>query len=291
MYFWLYYEVWILQAYVLALYVDSVLTLRIRINKYLAAFLCTVFYMITSYFKLRTSGTDMHPGYHLANVAGILGIIYYIVLMHRDRMRNKIICIVMYYALMFLSASVMSLLIYEKDSSFIVDFDSIIDLEKFAVTNMASVVFIIFGTILYNFYINKRLIKKINFGMCILAVSQIITLKFLWSAEFIENYMAVNIISMVGLFIGYLSDILLFFIIESESEQENLQREIRTVRQAMELESIRYEVLCEKRQELANLRHDYNNQLVVVQLLLDGGNEKEAQDIISGLRSLVNTGK
>ncbi|MCM1307734.1 MAG: hypothetical protein NC223_03965 [Butyrivibrio sp.] len=180
----------------------------------------------------------------------------------------------------------MSLLVYESDSSFTVDFNSIVDLLRFTIVNISDVVFFLFLTVPFCTLINKRITKKINMtGIILLCINQFIMLKFLWSVEFIEAYLAVNLISMLGIFAGYLADIVLFFVIESESEQEYFLSEINMVRRAMELEGVRYEALYERQQELAKLRHDYNNQLIVVQLLLESGNEAEAREIAVELKS------
>ncbi|MCM1308683.1 MAG: hypothetical protein NC223_08805 [Butyrivibrio sp.] len=89
MYFWIYYAVWILQAYALGMCIDVMLTPRIK-NKYLSALVFTSALAFTSYFKLKTTETDMQTAYQLANVVSVLIMLYFVVLMHKDRMSLQI---------------------------------------------------------------------------------------------------------------------------------------------------------------------------------------------------------
>ncbi|MCM1307733.1 MAG: hypothetical protein NC223_03960 [Butyrivibrio sp.] len=287
MYFWIYYAVWILQGYALALYMDSMLTPKLK-NKYISALVCTLFLLFTSYFKLRSIQTDRQTVYQLANVLGILIGIYYIILMHKDSIPKRIICVFIIYGMVLLAGAAMSLLVYEKDSSFSVNFDSTVDLLSFIAVNMCGVIFISFTAVIFCIY-NKKFSQKFVWGIALFVISQFIILKIFWSAEYIKDYFVVNLISILGIFAEYSADIVLFFVIESEGEQESMRRDIQAVRHAMELENVRYEVLYERQQELAKLRHDYNNQLIVVQLLLESGNGAEAREIAAELRIRLRT--
>ncbi len=97
----------------------------------------------------------------------------------------------------------------------------------------------------------------------------------------------INVGSYIGLFLCVLSDITLFFILMNQSEKEHLERQLIEKEQLRALETMRFEELESKREELSKFRHDYHNQLTTALLLEEQGNCEVAKEMIGQLRKRV----
>ena len=76
----------------------------------------------------------------------------------------------------------------------------------------------------------------------------------------------------------------------SQEKKTALEEELRETRHAMELEQSHYHKLEQKREELAKIRHDFNNQLASISQLVRTGEEGVAEDMIQTLaKEIVET--
>lgn len=77
-----------------------------------------------------------------------------------------------------------------------------------------------------------------------------------------------------------------FALLANTLAQERLaeqEQELRNLRHTMELERNYYQMVDEKREELARIRHDFNNQLAAIGQLFRTGAEDDAQKMIAHL--------
>lgn len=75
---------------------------------------------------------------------------------------------------------------------------------------------------------------------------------------------------------------LLYYVIELERKTE-LEAELRDIHYTMELEQSHYRAVEARREELAKIRHDFNNQLAAISALLQSGDRADAQTMLSQL--------
>lgn len=75
---------------------------------------------------------------------------------------------------------------------------------------------------------------------------------------------------------------LLFYTIRQEQKAE-LEAELEAVRHTLELEQAHYEMVEERREELAKIRHDFNNHLAAISRLVRSGQKNDAQELIRRL--------
>lgn len=285
MYFWQCYAVWMLQAYMIGASIEMLLTPRIKRNKWLCALFFASVYAIPSYFKLATTGTDNQILYQISNMVGFFWVPVYIFFGHRDKAKEKLLCFAVMLISMFITYWLFTQIIKLNNiGNFFVDFDSAVYFREFLIVNGFQTVTLFFFAFLVKAYNNKDSIKKHSLRLSLFALSQLIVLYFLTSLSSLPDYSYVNMTSSYGVFGGYMADLILIFIMDRQSEQETVRRELRMLQKKMELDKIQYEALQLRRQALAKLRHDYNNQLIVVQLLLESGNESEAYEISFGLK-------
>ncbi len=75
---------------------------------------------------------------------------------------------------------------------------------------------------------------------------------------------------------------------EAQNEKQEAKEEARKLQQAMELEKVRYEQIEARREEMAKLRHDYNNVITSVMYLIENGKTDEARKIMKDLSERIN---
>lgn len=75
---------------------------------------------------------------------------------------------------------------------------------------------------------------------------------------------------------------LLYYVVSLEKKAE-LEKELQDIHYTMELEQAHYRTIQERREELARIRHDFNNQLAAVSLLIQSGENHDAQNMIRQL--------
>lgn len=90
-------------------------------------------------------------------------------------------------------------------------------------------------------------------------------------------------------FITLLFATLMLFL--SQSEKREAQAEVQKLQQVMELEKLHYEQIEARREEMAKLRHDYNNVITSVMHLIETGKTDEAGNVIEDLAERISRTK
>lgn len=88
---------------------------------------------------------------------------------------------------------------------------------------------------------------------------------------------------ILGILISMIASLVLLVYTISQEKKTALEEELRETRHAMDLEQYHYREVELRRDELAKIRHDFNNQLASVSQLIRVGNESSAQDVIKAL--------
>ena len=110
----------------------------------------------------------------------------------------------------------------------------------------------------------------------ILPIGQLITLySFMFSTW--------SILWFLGVFIALIADLVLLVYTISLENKTALEEELRETRHVMELEQSHYREVEQRREELARIRHDINNQLASIGQLIRMGEEVHAQEMIADL--------
>ena len=88
--------------------------------------------------------------------------------------------------------------------------------------------------------------------------------------------------------LGSGSVMVLLYYITSLEEKDTLKEQVRELRHTMELEQAHYRTVEERREELARIRHDFNNHLSAIGRLMDDGEVHDAQRMIALLRKNIS---
>lgn len=119
-----------------------------------------------------------------------------------------------------------------------------------------------------------RSLQAKHFSGIYLPVAAILTSLFLNFYSYISGAGAA--IWCVCIFFSGASIVLLLYYVISLEKKTELEAEVRDMHHAMELEQSHYRAVEARREELAKIRHDFNNQLAAIGLLMQAGEEKDA---------------
>lgn len=96
------------------------------------------------------------------------------------------------------------------------------------------------------------------------------------------------ILSLYGIFICLVADIAILYYVLSYDKRAAVEAELREAKRVMELEQARYSEVEKRSEEMAKIRHDFNNQLASIVHLISVGEDGTAGEIISSLTNELN---
>jgi len=101
-----------------------------------------------------------------------------------------------------------------------------------------------------------------------------------------------NMLSMFGASVCLATTIVMFFYIISLDKRTAIEAELQETKRVMELEQSRYREIELQSEEVAKIRHDFNNQLASILQLVRVGEDSTAQEMIDALSmEIVETKK
>ncbi|MGN0202920.1 MAG: GHKL domain-containing protein [Coprococcus sp.] len=110
---------------------------------------------------------------------------------------------------------------------------------------------------------------------------------FQYYLEAVRGNGEVALIHLVAMGGALVLDLLLVCIQFNQAEKDSLEKELRELRYQNQLERQHYQNVEARREEMAKIRHDYNNLLTSVLGLLHMGKSEEAEQAITTLLSRV----
>ncbi len=76
-------------------------------------------------------------------------------------------------------------------------------------------------------------------------------------------------IGLIGALVGITSDCLLIWFLDKEHQKFRLRKELEEEKQMLEFEEMTYRDLMSQQEEIAQLRHDYRNQMMALKAMRD----------------------
>ena len=95
-------------------------------------------------------------------------------------------------------------------------------------------------------------------------------------------------LSLFGVFLSLAASLAILYYILSYDKRAAIETELQEAKRVMELEQARYSEVEKRSEEMAKIRHDFNNQLASIFELVKAGEDSTAQRIISSLSSEIN---
>lgn len=100
---------------------------------------------------------------------------------------------------------------------------------------------------------------------------------------FCSIFNILNGVWMIGIVLSLGAELALLGYTTSQEKKEALEEELREIRHRMELEHVHYQAVEAQQEEIARIRHDFNNQLAAIGQLVRQGESGDAQHMIRQL--------
>ena len=124
----------------------------------------------------------------------------------------------------------------------------------------------------------------------VIPISQMVITFYYANTLRIDGVYGVEVIEgiLAGVAIYLIAAVILFRYVLTHEKKETLKTQLSDTRRQVELEQTRHKELETRREELAKIRHDFNNQLAGIVQLVKVGEDKAAQGIIAELSEVIN---
>lgn len=107
------------------------------------------------------------------------------------------------------------------------------------------------------------------------------------NVEWFDN----RLITAIYFFFLAVSNVIYLIFLSYIEKKRRLEQEISALNYMRQIEEAHYSVIKEKQTEIAKIRHDIKNQLIVIKGLLKSGHSEEAAALIGGLETDINASK
>ena len=109
------------------------------------------------------------------------------------------------------------------------------------------------------------------------------TILVVWSVLGIQNW-----VWILGAGLGLCAELALLSYTVAQEQKDAMEEELKDVLHLLELERVYYNSVEERQKELSCIRHDFNNQLSAILLLLHQGEQEDAQRMIRHLADQID---
>lgn len=230
--------------------------------------------------------------YDIMAYGQLIVLIVFVAILFKDKAWAKVFVVVIYY----LCALLGELITFSVLGEEMAGVDAFGDGIEALIVNMLAmiVLFCLLGTVavLWNLLLKKSYVPKHIILFLLFPIGQICMID-IWPRQLQQGNMQFqNQLTMfAGLLIGAAADAILFYVMFKQGEKEEMQRKIAEIEKMMELEREHYNAIKEKQEELAKVRHDFNNQLTAALQMIEDGNKETSREMLEGLRLEVEKSK
>lgn len=114
-------------------------------------------------------------------------------------------------------------------------------------------------------------------------ISQLIVL-WNWTNQELFFHREIGIFSALGFMLGFVADIVLLYTFLNQGEKDALAKRVQEIEHLQQVEQLHYQSMETRREELAKIRHDFNNQLTTALYLTEQGGREQAKSMLEQLR-------
>ena len=100
-----------------------------------------------------------------------------------------------------------------------------------------------------------------------------------------------SMVFFLGAILGLCLDIYWMYDLLYRSRQTEVEQELKEMHHVMELEHVHYQEIESKREEVAKIRHDINNQILTARHLISGGDTERSEHMLDQLMEQVSATK
>lgn len=150
-----------------------------------------------------------------------------------------------------------------------------------------AILLIVYGVFMisWNIVFKIRKIVPYIWVFVFFPISQIITIYFL-NGRVKENPFFDDFISCFGVLLGYLADLILFYVLLwHHGEKAEIKRRLEEIERVNELEQAHYNAINQRKKEVDSIKREFENQLAVVYSMIEEGDSATARSLLWQLKT------
>ena len=244
--------------------------------------------LLTAAGTLSTMGRSLTRGdpqlFHFFEVVNVLLIVGTILVMFRDGLPKKLLCLAL-NACGMVVAQIITLFLAEKMGLQYQENFHNWDMFAILVMNL-SISMVIYGllALVWNRAARQETFRKRNILFLLFPISQMMEM---WYIGHMPVPNQSEPLAVGGIVVGLLGQLALFYIVFMQTRQDAMEKKLAEVNTAWRLEKQNYDALEKRRDRIEKIRHDMNNQLTTALFLLKQNDTRQAREILEGVRGEI----
>ena len=138
-------------------------------------------------------------------------------------------------------------------------------------------------------YANSRKKNTLLLVFSILPMVQLLISAGIFAPALIEQDMLDNSLMFVCSLIATLTIVILLCLLLRRQEKQSIQAAYQELQELYQMENEYYQALEFRHEELSKIRHDYNNHIATLYMLVSSNNLEAAKELINSMKQQINT--
>lgn len=282
MYFWINFLLWNLGLLWFGLFFALGLEPRWEtVPRWAFAVAFTLLCLPITYLKIT------HPLLDALYWAAVVITLLYLFVGFKDKLWKKLLLFILFIGVTEVSEFPLRYLMGYTGISFDASFDS---LNMVLFVAAATAIALIFSSLLLivwtRLIAHKTTVRRI-YIFFIFPLSQLFML-FAFSDSIPQAPSVGSLLASVGVLLGLLADYILLYILMEQSQKQTLARKLKELETLYQVENVHYQAIEARRDEMAKLQHDFNNQLVTAYHLVEQGDKEQSRALLDSLKANIS---
>lgn len=145
--------------------------------------------------------------------------------------------------------------------------------------------FVLFSTLtfIWNNVFKHQKLPRHTWVFVLFPASQMIVL-WNWTNQEVFFSRDIGVLASLGFIMGFVADMVLLYIFLTQGEKDALAKRLQEMEHLQRVEQLHYQSVETRREELAKIRHDFNNQLSTALYLTEQGEKEQAKFMLEQLK-------
>lgn len=240
---------------------------------------------------IRVLATDS-PLFNLVGFLQMLAIFLYLAAAFRDKWWKKLFSFALYVIVAHISELIVLPIFTSMGLAYNYDFHSYDVFIFQTLTCISSVCLSVVVVLVWNAVTKRQRPPRNVWVFVLFPLSQMMLIwnlneVMLFSSPSVEEQM----ITALGLILGFAADLALFYVLMRQGERDALARQVHELEQLRQTELLHYQSIETRREEMAKIRHDFNNQLTTALYLTEQGASAESRELLNQLKDSISSTK
>lgn len=279
MYFWINFLLWNLGVLWFGLFFSLTLEPRWeRVPRWASAVSFTLFMLPVAYLKIT------HPLSEALYWAVIACILLYVFIAFRDKLWKKILLFILFNVISYIGSIFGALFMGYAGESFDASFNSSIMLATVAVNTAVVIILLVLLLVAWNRFVSHKTAARHIVIFFIFPLSQM-TMLYAFNDTTCIAPSSGSIFICAGIILGFIADFILLYVLMEQDRKEALEKQLQELETLHRVENVHYQDIEARREEMAKIRHDFNNQLITAYHLTEQAEPERARALLDALRA------